>query len=224
MLIKDLPANTRPREKMLLQGAGALSNAELLALLIRSGTPGRNALQIGQELLEHFGGLSGLLHASSQALRSIKGLGPAKRAELGAVIELAKRALAEELREKILFSSEKELSDYLRMQIGSRTYEVFAVLFLDSRQRLIAWEELFRGSLNQASVYPREVVVRALALNASAVVLAHNHPSGCAEPSQADQALTRALQAALSLVDVRVLDHYVVTANQTLSMAGLGML
>ncbi|QJC57424.1 hypothetical protein HC248_02752 [Polaromonas vacuolata] len=224
MLIKDLPANTRPREKMLLQGAGALSNAELLALLIRSGMPGRNALQIGQELLEQFGGLSGLLHAGSQALCGIKGLGPAKRAELGAVIELAKRALAEELREKILFSSEKELSDYLRMQIGSRTYEVFAVLFLDSRQRLITWEELFRGSLTQASVYPREVVVRALALNASAVVLAHNHPSGCAEPSLADQTLTRALQAALNLVDVRVLDHYVVTANQTLSRAGLGML
>jgi DNA repair protein RadC len=224
MLIKDLPPNARPREKMLLLGASALSNAELLALLIRTGTPGRNALQIGQELLERFDGVSGLLHAGSEALVAIKGLGPAKRAELGAVIELARRALAEELRDRRLFSNEKEVSDYLRMQLGSRTYEVFAVMFLDSQQRLITWEELFRGSLSQTSVYPREVVVRALALNASAVVLAHNHPSGCAQPSMADQQLTRVLQAALNLVDIRVLDHFVVTADQTVSLAGLGML
>ena len=224
MLLKDLPPNARPREKMLLQGAGALSDAELLALLIRTGLPGRNALQIGQDLLSNFGGLSGLLHAGSQALSAIKGLGPAKRAELSAVIELARRALAEELREKQLFSNPQEVGDYLRLQLGGRQHEVFGVLFLDSQQRLIAWEELFRGSLSQANVYPREVVIRALALNASAVVLAHNHPSGCDQPSMADQQLTKVLQAALNLVDVRVMDHFVVTASRVVSMAGLGLL
>ena len=224
MLLKDLPLDARPREKLLARGPGALSNAELLALLLRTGLPGKNALQMGQELLEKFGGIKGLLHTHADDLKSIKGLGPAKRAEIVAVLELARRALSEQLKEKPLFATPQAVRDYLQLQLGSRPHEVFAVLFLDSQHRLIALEELFRGTLSQTSVYPREVVVRALALNAASVVLAHNHPSGTAQPSRADEALTQTLKAALSLVDVRVLDHFVVTSTQAVSMAELGLI
>ena len=224
MLLKDLPEDARPREKLLARGAAALSDAELLALLLRTGLPGKNALQMGQELLDNFGGVAGLLHTGAEALKSIKGLGPAKRAEIVAVLELARRALAEELKEKTLFSTPQAVRDYLQLQLGSRQHEIFAVLFLDSQHRLIALEELFRGTLTQTSVYPREVVIRALALNAASVVLAHNHPSGAAQPSRADEALTQTLKSALALVDVRVLDHFVVTSNQAVSMAELGLL
>ena len=224
MLLKDLPEDARPREKLLARGPGALGDAELLALLLRTGIPGKNALQMGQELLDDFGGVSGLLHTGAEALKSIKGLGPAKRAEIVAVLELARRALAEELKEKALFTTPQAVRDYLQLQLGSRPHEIFAVLFLDSQHRLIALEELFRGTLTQTSVYPREVVVRALALNAASVVLAHNHPSGGAQPSRADEALTQTLKAALGLVDVRVLDHFVVTSTQAVSMAELGLL
>ncbi|MDW5442297.1 RadC family protein [Polaromonas sp. SM01] len=224
MLLKDLPEDARPREKLLARGAGALSDAELLALLLRSGLPGKNALQMGQELVDTFGGVAGLLHTGPEALKSIKGLGPAKRAELVAVLELARRALAQQLQDKPLFSTPQAVRDYLQLQLGSRPHEIFAVLFLDSQHRLIALEELFRGTLTQTSVYPREVVVRALALNAASVVLAHNHPSGAAEPSRADEALTQTLKSALALVDVRVLDHFVVTRSQAVSMAELGLL
>ncbi len=224
MLIKDLPADARPREKLLARGPGALSDAELLALLLRTGLPGKNALQLGQELVDTFGGLAGLLHTGPEALQSIKGLGPAKRAELVAVLELARRALTEQLKDKPLFATPTAVRDYLQLQLGSRRHEIFAVLFLDSQHRLIALEELFRGTLTQTSVYPREVVVRALALHAASVVLAHNHPSGEAKPSRADEALTHTLKAALSLVDVRVLDHFVVTSSQAVSMAELGLL
>ncbi|MDB5890364.1 MAG: replication and repair protein RadC [Polaromonas sp.] len=223
MLIKDLPEDARPREKLLARGPGALSDAELLALLLRTGLPGKNALQMGQEMMDTFGGVAGLLHAGPQALAAIKGLGPAKRAEIVAVLELARRALAEQLKEKQLFASPQAVRDYLQLQLGSRPHEIFAVLFLDSRHRLIALEELFRGTLSQSSVYPREVVIRALALNAASVVLAHNHPSGTAQPSRADEALTKTLKAALALVDVRVLDHFVVTSSQAVSMAEMGM-
>ena len=224
MLLKDLPEDARPREKLLARGPGALGDAELLALLLRTGIPGKNALQMGQELLDDFGGVSGLLHAGPEALKSIKGLGPAKRAEIVAVLELARRALAEELKEKALFATPQAVRDYLQLMLGCRPHEIFAVLFLDSQHRLIALEELFRGTLTQTSVYPREVVVRALALNAASVVLAHNHPSGGAQPSRADEALTQTLKAALGLVDVRVLDHFVVTSTQAVSMAELGLL
>ena len=224
MLLKDLPLDARPREKLLARGPGALSDAELLALLLRTGLPGKNALQMGQELLEKFGGMKGLLHTRAEELKSIKGLGPAKRAEIVAVLELARRALSEQLKEKPLFATPQAVRDYLQRQLGSRPHEIFAVLFLDSQHRLIALEELFRGTLSQTSVYPREVVVRALALNAASVVLAHNHPSGAAQPSRADEALTQTLKAALSLVDVRVLDHFVVTSTQAVSMAELGLL
>lgn len=224
MLLKDIPEDARPREKLLSRGPSALSDAELLALLLRTGLPGKNALQMGQELVDTFGGVGGLLHTGPEALKSIKGLGPAKRAELVAVLELARRALAEELKEKPLFATPQAVRDYLQLQLGSRPHEIFAVLFLDSQHRLIALEELFRGTLTQTSVYPREVVARALALNAASVVLAHNHPSGAAQPSRADEALTQTLKSALGLVDVRVLDHFVVTGSQAVSMAELGLL
>jgi len=224
MLLKDIPLDARPREKLLTRGPAALSDAELLALLLRTGLPGKNALQMGQELLNTFGGVAGLLHSGPEALKSIKGLGPAKRAEIVAVLELARRALAEELKEKTVFSTPQAIRDYLQLQLGSRPYEVFAVLFLDAQHRLIALEELFRGTLAQTSVYPREVVVRALALNAASVVLAHNHPSGWSQPSRADEAITKTLKAALGLIDVQVLDHFVVTSSQATSMAEMGLL
>jgi DNA repair protein RadC len=223
MLLKDLPQEARPREKLLSRGAAALSDAELLALLLRSGIRGKNVLQLAQELVDRFGGVAGLLHMPAEALKTVKGLGPAKRAELVAVLELARRALAQQLTQKPLFNTPQAVRDYLQLQLGGLHHEVFAVLFLDSQHRLIALEEMFRGTLTQTSVYPREVVKQALTLNASSVVLAHNHPSGTAQPSRADEALTQTLKAALALVDVRVLDHFVVTASQAVSMAELGL-
>ena len=223
MLLKDLPQEARPREKLLSRGAAALSDAELLALLLRSGIRGKNVLQLAQELVDRFGGVAGLLHTPAEALKTVKGLGPAKRAELVAVLELARRALAQQLTQKPLFNTPQAVRDYLQLQLGGLQHEVFAVLFLDSQHRLIALEEMFRGTLTQTSVYPREVVKQALTLNASSVVLAHNHPSGTAQPSRADEALTHTLKAALALVDVRVLDHFVVTASQAVSMAELGL-
>ena len=224
MLLKDLPEDARPREKLLARGPGALSDAEQLALLLRTGLPGQNALQRGQELLDQFGGVAGLLHTGADNLKSIKGLGPAKRAEIVAVLELARRALTAQLKQQTLFDAPHAVRDYLQLQLGSRPHEIFAVMFLDSQHRLIVLEELFRGTLTQTSVYPREVVVRALALNAASVVLAHNHPSGTAQPSRADEALTQTLKAALGLVDVRVLDHFVVTSTEAVSMAERGLL
>ena len=224
MSLKDLPADCRPREKLLARGTSALSDAELLAILLRSGLRGKGVLQLAQELLDRFGGLAGLLHTDAQALRQIKGLGPAKRAEVVAVLELARRALMQPLHNKPVFDSPQAVRQYLQLQLGARPHEVFAVMFLDSQHRLIALEEMFRGTLSQTSVYPREVVMRALSLNAAAVVLAHNHPSGSTQPSRADQALTQTLKSALALVDVRVLDHFVVTSAQTLSMAEQGLL
>jgi len=224
MSFKDLPAEARPREKLLARGAGALSDAELLTLLLRTGMTGKNVLQLAQELLDTFGGIAGLLQTGVDDLRQVKGLGgPAKRAELTAVLELARRAMAERLRERTVFDSPTAVSHYLQLHIASRPHEVFAALFLDAQHRLIAMEELFRGTLSQTSVYPREVVVRALHHHAAAVILAHNHPSGGVEPSRADEALTQTLKAALALVDVRVLDHIVVARGQTLSMAERGL-
>ena len=224
MLLKDLPQDARPREKLLARGPGALSDAELMALLLRTGLPGKNALQMGQELVDTFGGVSGLLHTGADALKKIKGLGPAKRAEIVAVLELARRALASQLQEKTMFSNPQAIRDYLQLQLGSREHEIFAVLFLDTSHRLIVLEEMFKGTLTQTSVYPREVVVRALALNAANVVLAHNHPSGTAQASRADEAITHTLKAALALIDVRVLDHFIVTASKAVSMAELGLI
>ena len=225
MSFKDLPLAARPREKLMARGPAALGDAELLALLLRTGLAGKNVLQLAQELLDQFGGLAGLLHASLADLGRIKGLGgSAKRAELAAVLELARRALAERLKERPAFDSPDAVKNYLRLAIGARAHEVFAVLFLDAQHRLIALEEMFRGTLTQTSVYPREVVARALHLHSAAVVLAHNHPSGCAEPSRADELLTQNLKAALALVDVRVLDHVIVGQGVSLSMAERGLI
>lgn len=224
MALKDLPAAARPREKLLARGAAALSDAELLALLLRTGTAGRGVLQMAQEVLDAFGGLAGLLQAGPDDLRRIKGLGgAAKRAELLAVLELARRALAEQLKTRPVLNSAAAVTQYIQLHLASKAHEVFAVLFLDSQHRLIALEELFRGTLSQTSVYPREVVLRALHHHAGAVVLAHNHPSGSVEPSRADESLTQTLKAALALVDVRVLDHVIVAQGQSLSMAERGL-
>ncbi len=221
--LEGLPSDSRPREKLLQRGPAALSDAELLALLLRTGIAGKNVLLLAQELVDAFGGVAGLLHSGADELGRIKGLGPAKRAELLAVVELARRALAQQIRQKPLFDSPQAVAHYLQLHFGHKPHEVFAVLFLDSQHRLLALEELFRGTLAQTSVYPREVVLRALHHHAAAVVLAHNHPSGTAEPSRADEMLTQTLKSALSLVDVRVLDHFVVTASACRSMAELGL-
>lgn len=224
MPLKDLPPETRPREKLLARGAGALADAELLALLLRTGTPQRDVLQLSQHLLEGFGGLSGLLALPADALAKVKGLGQAKRAELAAVLELARRAIAAQLQSRPVFDAPAAVHDYLRLQLAELDHEAFAVLFLDVHNRLLAFETLFRGTLTQASVYPREVLKRALALNAASVILAHNHPSGVAEPSRADEVLTRVLRDALALVDVRVLDHVVVGRGGSVSFSERGLL
>ena len=224
MSFKELGAELRPREKLIALGPGALADAELVALLLHTGIPGKNVLQLSQELLDLFGGLSGLLHAGLDDLRRIKGLGgTAKRAKLAAVLELARRTLSQRLKERAVFDSPEAVKQYLQLHLAHRPHEVFAVLFMDARHRMIAMEELFRGTLTQTSVYPREVAARALHHHAAAVVLAHNPPSGCAEPSRADEALTQTLKTALALIDVRVLDHMVVARGHVLSMAERGL-
>ncbi len=224
MSLKDLPAEQRPREKLLERGPGALADTELLALLLRTGLPGHDVFSLSQQVLERFGGFAGLLQISAAELGSVKGLGPAKRAELVAVMEMARRALAQQVSAAPVFDSPQRVKDYVALQLGGRTQEVFAVLFLDGQHRLLRLEEMFHGTLMQTSVYPREVVRRALALNAGAVILTHNHPSGLAEPSRADEFLTQTLKSALALVDVRVLDHLVVGQGQVVSMAERGLL
>ncbi|WKB52282.1 RadC family protein [Eleftheria terrae] len=224
MRLHELPLDARPREKLLALGPAALADAELLALLLRTGLPGCSVLQLAGQLLEDFGGIGGLLCAEPSALATIKGLGPAKRAELLAVSELARRALAEQLQARPAFECAEQVKHYLRLQLAARPHEVFAVLFLDAQHRLLALEELFRGTLTEASVYPREVVKRALAHNAAAVILSHNHPSGIAEPSKADEYLTRSLSSALALIDVKVLDHIVVGHGQAVSFSERGLL
>jgi DNA repair protein RadC len=224
MALKDIPLEARPREKLIALGAGALADVELLALLLRTGLPGVSVLQLAERLLGAFGGLRGLLQAELSSLRAAAGLGPAKGAELVAILELARRSLAQELTQRPVFEAPAAVKDYLRLQLGAHPHEVFAVLFLDAQNRLLALEEMFRGTLTQTSVYPREVVKRALELRAGAVILAHNHPSGAAEPSRADEYLTQTLKSALALVDVRILDHFVVGRSAVVSFAERGLL
>jgi DNA repair protein RadC len=224
MPLKDLPADARPREKLLARGPTALADAELLALLLRTGLPGHGVLQLAQALLDIFGGLPGLLHARPDDLKRIKGLGPAKRAEIAAVLEIARRALARELTDRPVFHAPGQVRDFLALHLGALQHEVFSVLFLDSQHRMLKLEEMFRGTLSQTSVYPREIVRRALELHAAAVILAHNHPSGVAEPSRADEYLTQQLKSALQLVDVQVLDHMIVAGSQVVSFAERGLL
>jgi len=224
MLLKDLPADARPREKLLARGPQALADAELVALLLRTGVKGDSVLNLAQRLLDDFGGLSGLLQADPQALQRIKGLGPAKLALVSAVLELARRSLGQQMAERPVLDNIVNVKDYLRLHFGGRGHEVFSVLFLDAQNRLIQMEEMFRGSLTQASVYPREVLKRALQLHAAAVILAHNHPSGSAQPSRSDEALTQTLKSALAMIDVRVLDHLVVGDTEVVSFVERGLL
>ena len=224
MAITDWPAQERPRERLLEQGAQALSDAELLAIFLRTGMRGKSAVDLARELLQCFGSLTALSQASAEAFCAIPGLGPAKFAQLQAVMEMARRALKEQAKQRDALSSPQAVRDYLRLQLASREYEVFMAVFLDTQNRVITMEELFRGTLRETSVYPREVVKRALQLNASALIFAHNHPSGVAEPSRADEAITRALKQALALVDVRVLDHFIVADGGGVSLAERGLM
>jgi len=226
-MLKLMPNDERPREKLLARGSQALADAELLALLLRTGTRGIGVLDLARQVLDQCQGFAGLLGATPArlaALKGVRGLGPAKRAELLAVMEIARRALAQPLAEAPVFEAPAQMKDYVALQLGGLEHEVFAVVFLDSQHRLLVMERLFRGTVNQTSVHPREVVRRALELNASAVVLAHNHPSGLAEPSRADEFVTQSLKSALQLVDVRVLDHLVVGRGQVVSFAERGLL
>ena len=225
MSIRDWPAAERPREKLLEQGALALSDAELLAIFLRTGVAGLSAVDLARQLLSDFGGLRPLLEADLPGFSARLGLGPAKYAQLQAVLEMARRALGETLKQSCALSSPEAVRDYLRLHLAGLPHEVFFALWLDAQNRLIVAEELFRGTLTQASVYPREVVKKALKHNAAAVVLAHNHPSGVAEPSSADGHLTRELKQALALVDVKVLDHFIVAGtSKPLSFAERGLL
>jgi len=224
MVLKDIPADARPREKLLSQGAAALADAELIALLLRTGLQGVPVLTLAQQMLDRFGGLAGLLHADVEQLKQVKGLGPAKRAEVAAVLELARRAVLEQLTQRPVFETPAQVKHYVQLQLGALAHEVFAVLFLDVQHRLLHFEEMFRGTLTQTSVYPREVVKRGLELNAAALIFAHNHPSGVAEPSRADEHLTQTLKSALALVDMRVLDHLVVGRGAVISFAERGLL
>lgn len=223
-MLHELPTAARPREKLLARGASALADAELLALLLGTGLKGKPVLSLSQELLDRFGGLAGLMHADAQALKSVKGLGPARRAELAAVLEIADRTLQSRLQRSSSFEAPHAVRSYLQLQLAHLDHEAFAVLFLDAQHRLIRMEVLFHGTLTQANVYPREVAKRALALGAAALILAHNHPSGVAEPSKSDALLTQQLIKALALVDVRVLDHFVVAPGQSVSMAERGLI
>jgi len=222
--IADWPPQERPRERLLAQGAGRLTDAELVAVCLRSGIRGKSAVDLARDLISHFQGLAALLGAGVPELRRVKGLGAAKAAQLAAVLELARRALREELRAGSALTTPGAVRDYLRLALGGRAHEVFVCLFMDAQHRVIGAEELFRGTLTQTSVYPREVVKSALAANAATVIFAHNHPSGVAQPSQADELLTRQLREALALVDVRVLDHFIIAGNQALSFAERGLL
>lgn len=214
MPLTERPSSERPREKLLERGPEILTDAELIAILLRTGLPGQDAIALAHRLIQEFGGLYGLLSAQPAALKEKLGLGPAKTAQLIAVLELARRTLREEMAQGVSLSSVDNVRRYLKLSLANHPYEVFHALWLDARNRLIASEALFRGTLTQTSVYPREVVRRALHHNAAAVIFAHNHPSGIADPSGADEHLTQLLQDTLSLVDVRVLDHFIV--------AGLG--
>jgi len=224
MGINDWPVEERPRERLLARGAAQLTDAELIAVCLGTGIRGASAVALARDLIARFSGLRGLLCAEQQALRATRGLGTAKTAQLAAILEIARRCLAEGLASGPALSAPGAVRDYLRLSLGTRQHEVFVALFLDAQHRVLRSEELFRGTLTQTSVYPREVVKAALAANAAAVIFAHNHPSGVAQPSRADELLTRQLKEALALVDVKVLDHFVVAADHTLSFAERGLL
>ncbi len=224
MAITDWPESERPREKLLKKGAKNLSDAELLAIFLRTGIAGKSAVDLARELLKHFGSLTELFLADQDALCQLPGMGVAKYTQLQAVLEMAQRALREELKSGDIMDSPQSVRDYLRLSLGGKEHEIFMGIFLDARNRTIATEELFTGTLTQASVYPREIVKRALYHNAAAMIFAHNHPSGVAEPSKADEILTQSLKQALALVDIKVLDHFIIGDRDTLSFAEQGLI
>jgi DNA repair protein RadC len=223
MAIRDWPTSERPREKLMQRGADALSDAELLAIFLRTGCAGRSDVDLARELLQRFGSLAGMLSAGKGSFCQVRGIGEAKYVQLQAVMELARRHLGEQLGREQVFSNPSLVGEFLLAHLRDCEQEVFAALFLDSQHRLISWEKLFFGTIDSASIYPREVVKRALYHNAAAVVLSHNHPSGVAEPSESDQLITQRLKEALILVDIRVLDHVIVGGGYTVSMAEHGM-
>jgi len=214
----------RPRERLLLRGAAALTDAELLGLVLRTGVAGASAVEVARHAIASCGGLTGLVGAPVGRLAGLRGVGPARAASVKAAIELTRRLAVDELRRGAALTSPEAVRDYLRVSLSALPHEAFMALFLDSQHRLLAAEELFRGTLAQTSVYPREVLKAALAHNAAAVIFAHNHPSGVAEPSRADELLTQALKQALGLVDIRTLDHFVVAGGQVVSFAERGLL
>ena len=224
MGIADWPEDERPRERLLKLGAAALSEAELLAIFLRTGIAGKSAVELGRDLLARFGSLHRLFAAPLEDVAAMRGLGPAKYVQLQAVVEMARRALAEQIQDRDAMSSPQAVRDYLRLSLGARPHEVFVAMFLDAQNRLLGCEELFRGTLTQTSVYPREVVKTALRYNAAGVIFAHNHPSGVAEPSRADELLTQTLKQALSLVEIKTLDHFIVAGSKTISFAERGLL
>lgn len=224
MAITDWPLDDRPREKLLTKGAGSLSDAELVAIFLRTGVRGKSAVDLAREVLQSCGSLSALFGASDREFCAIPGLGAAKYAQLQAVVEMAQRALREKIGNGTALNSPQGVRDYLRLKLQGRPHEVFVGVFLDAQNRVLAVEELFRGTLTQTSVYPREVVKRALHYNAAALIFAHNHPSGIAEPSRADEMLTTALKQSLALIDVKVLDHFVVGGDSAMSFAERGLL
>jgi DNA repair protein RadC len=223
MPISDWPLEERPREKLLAKGATALSDGELIAVLLRSGVRGKSAVDLARDLLTQYGGVTHMLEAGAE-LETIKGLGPAKRAQFAAAIELARRSLQERLKENAALTSPGAVRDYLRLKLASRKEEAFVCIWLDAQHKAIEFEVPFTGTLTQTSVYPREIVKAALRVNAAAVIFAHNHPSGVAQPSQADELLTRNLKEALALVEIKVLDHFIVAGNQAISFAERGLL
>jgi len=223
MGITDWRPEERPRERLLAQGAAALSDAELVAVLLRSGVRGKSAVDLARDLLARYEGVARMLEAGAE-LETIKGLGPAKRAQFAAAIELARRSLAEKLKESAALTSPGAVRDYLRLKLAARKEEAFVCMWLDAQHRVIDVEEAFTGTLTQTSVYPREIVKSALRYNAAAVIFAHNHPSGVAQPSQSDELLTRNLKEALALVEVKVLDHFIVAGHQAISFAERGLL
>lgn len=224
MAITDWPEGERPREKLLASGAVALSDAELLAIFLRVGVTGKSAVDLARDLLKAFGSLNGIFSASLDDIQQIHGMGESKYCQLQAIFEMSRRALEEEMGQRDILSSPQQVRDYLCLKLGSLSKEVFVVMFLDAQNRVLTQETLFSGTLTQTSVYPREVVKRALHHNAASVIFAHNHPSGVAEQSRADEMLTQELKKALALIDVRVLDHFIVAGNTTLSFAERGLL
>lgn len=224
MAITDWPAQERPREKLLSSGVVALSDAELLAIFLRVGVPGKTAVDLARDLLQHFKSLNGIFSANLIDIQEVHGMGVSKYCQLQAVLEMSKRALGESLQQADSFCSPAQVKQYLQLQLSSLQREVFGIMFLDAQHRLITYETLFQGSLMQTSVYPREVVKRALSLNAAALIFSHNHPGGVAKPSLADEQLTQSLKQALDLVDIKVLDHIVVAGQSTFSFSEMGLI